>query len=132
MKFKCKIVSRGYAEGEALVSREHISFLGGVDKDTGVVVADSDLKGQSVAGKILIFPGGKGSTVGTYVLLNLKKNGVAPNAIVNRKTEPIIAVGAVIAGIPLVEVNDEVFFEMVKTGDRLRVDAKNGYVELIK
>ncbi len=132
MKFRCKIVSRGYAEGKALVSKEYISFLGGVNKDTGVIEAESELKGQTVANKILIFPGGKGSTVGTYVLLNLKKNGVAPKAIINRKTEPIIAVGAVIAGIPLVEVKDEKFFEIVKTGDRVRVDANSGYVELIK
>ncbi len=132
MKFRCKIVSRGYAEGKALVSKEYISFLGGVNKDTGVIEAESELKGQTVANRILIFPGGKGSTVGTYVLLNLKKNGVAPKAIINRKTDPIIAVGAVIAGIPLVEVKDEKFFEIVKTGDRVRVDANSGYVELIK
>lgn len=129
MKFKCRIISRGYAEGEAIVSREYISFLGGVDKETGVIM-DSGLKGKSIAGKILVFPGGKGSTVGTYVLLNLKKNGVAPKAIINRKTEPIIAVGAVIASIPLVEVRDDEFFEVVKDGDRLVVDAENGYVEI--
>lgn len=129
MKFKCRIISKGYAEGEAIVSREYISFLGGVDKETGVIM-DSGLKGKSIAGKILVFPGGKGSTVGTYVLLNLKKNGVAPKAIINRKTEPIIAVGAVIASIPLVEVRDDEFFEVVKDGDRLVVDAENGYVEI--
>lgn len=129
MKFKCRIISRGYAEGEAIVSREHISFLGGVDKETGVIT-DSELKGKNIAGKILVFPGGKGSTVGTYTLLNLKKNGVAPKAIINRKTEPIIAVGAVIAGIPLVEIGDYEFFEVVKEGDWLVVDAENGYVEV--
>lgn len=127
MKFKCRIISRGYAEGEAIVTTEHISFLGGINKETGVIEGESELKGKSIADKILVFPGGKGSTVGTYVLLNLKKNGIAPKAIINRKTESIIAVGAVISRIPLVEVGDE-FFKIIKTGDRLVVDANNGYV----
>ncbi|WP_202319760.1 aconitase X swivel domain-containing protein [Archaeoglobus neptunius] len=132
MKFDCRIISRGYAEGEALVSREHISFLGGVDKDSGEIKQKSDASGMSVADRIFIFPGGTGSTVGTYVLINLKKKGKAPKAIINRKTETIIAVGAVIAEIPLVEVRDEKFFDLVKTGDFVRVDANRGYVELIK
>nr|WP_230972379.1 DUF126 domain-containing protein [Archaeoglobus neptunius] len=115
-----------------MVSREHISFLGGVDKDSGEIKQKSDASGMSVADRIFIFPGGTGSTVGTYVLINLKKKGKAPKAIINRKTETIIAVGAVIAEIPLVEVRDEKFFDLVKTGDFVRVDANRGYVELIK
>ncbi len=132
MRFNCRIITRGYAEGEALVSRDYLSFLGGVNKDTGVIEADSDIKGESVAGRVLVFPGGKGSTVGTYVLLNLKKKGVAPKAIINRKTESIIAVGTAIARIPLVDSVDDEFFRLVKTGDRVIVDARRGYVELVK
>ncbi len=132
MKFNCRIITRGYAEGEALVSKEYLSFLGGVNKDTGVIEAESDIKGECVAGRILIFPGGKGSTVGTYVLLNLKKRGVAPKAIINRKTESIIAVGTAIARIPLVDSVDDEFFRLVETGDRVVVNAIDGYIELIK
>ncbi len=112
MKFACRPITRGRAEGEALVTQEYISFLGGIDKETGVVNEDCEIKGKCVAGKILIFPGGKGSTVGSYVLLNLKKKGVAPEAIVNKKTETIIAVGAAMAEIPLVEVRDEKFLKL--------------------
>jgi len=132
VRFACRPITRGRAEGEALVTKEYISFLGGIDKETGVVIEDCEIKGKSIAGKILIFPGGKGSTVGTYVLLNLKKKGVAPKAIINRKTETIIAVGAAIAGIPLVEVRDEFFFANVKTGNYVTVNAEEGYVELVK
>ena len=132
MKFACRAITRGRAEGEALVTKEYISFLGGIDKETGVVNEDCEIKGESVAGKVLIFPGGKGSTVGTYVLLNLKKKGVAPKAIINKKTETIIAVGAAMAEIPLVEVRDDSFFEIVKTGDRVIVNADEGYVELVQ
>jgi len=132
VKFACRPITRGRAKGEALVTKEYISFLGGIDKETGIVNEDCEINGKSVAGKVLIFPGGKGSTVGTYVLLNLKKRGVAPKAIINRKTETIIAVGAAMAEIPLVEVRDENFFEIVKTGDCVVVETEKGYVELIQ
>jgi len=132
VKFACRAITRGRAEGEALVTKEYISFLGGIDKETGIVKEDCEIKGESVAGRILVFPGGKGSTVGSYVLLNLRKNGVAPKAIINKKTDTIIAVGAAMAEIPLVEVRDEKFFEAVKTGDRVVVNADEGYVELIE
>ena len=70
----------GQVSGEVLVSRMGISFYGGVDPETGIVTeAGHDLAGQSVAGKVLIFPTGKGSTVGSYVLYRLKKNGHAPS-----------------------------------------------------
>ncbi|HOR19263.1 MAG TPA: DUF126 domain-containing protein, partial [Brevefilum sp.] len=59
----------GVAEGDALVSRMGISFYGGVDPDTGVITEEGhDLRGQSLAGKVLVFPTGKGSTVGSYIL----------------------------------------------------------------
>ncbi len=132
MRFHCRIITKGYAEGEALVSKEYLSFLGGVNKNTGIIEAESDIRGKSVADKILIFPGGKGSTVGTYVLLNLKKRGVAPKAIINKKTESIIAVGTAIARIPLVDSVDDEFFRVVETGDRVIVDARKGFIELVK
>jgi len=70
-----------------------ISFYGGVDPNTGVVLEKGhELQGQSIAGKVLVFPQGKGSTVGSYTLYRMKKNGTAPAAMINRETETIVAV----------------------------------------
>lgn len=97
-------ISRGIGTGELLVSSEPISFLSGVDPETGIVVERGHpLEGQSIAGRVLAFPYGKGSTVGSYVIYALKQNGLAPAAIINEEAEPIIAVGAIIAGIPMVD-----------------------------
>lgn len=97
-------ISKGTGSGELLVSSEPISFLSGVDPETGIVVEHGHpLEGQSVAGRVLAFPYGKGSTVGSYVIYALKQNGLAPAAIINTETEPIIAVGAIIAEIPMID-----------------------------
>lgn len=131
MIIKGRIISKGVAEGEAIVSRRKFSFLGDVDVETGVVVAeDSDIRGESIAGKIFVFPAGRGSTVGTYVLLRMKKKGTAPKAIINVETEPIIAVGAIIAEIPLMDRLEVDPFKIIKSGDRIKVDAINGWVEV--
>ncbi len=131
MRVKGRIISRGFAEGEAIVSRRKFSFLGDVDVDSGIVVAeDSDICGESIAGKIFVFPTGRGSTVGTYILLRMKKKGTAPKAIVNVETEPIIAVGAIIAGIPLMDKLEVDPFKIIKSGNRVKVDAINGWVEV--
>ena len=97
-------ISRGIGTGELLVSSEPISFLSGVDPETGIVVERGHpLEGRSIAGRVLAFPYGKGSTVGSYVIYALKQNGLAPAAIINEEAEAIIAVGAIIAGIPMVD-----------------------------
>ncbi len=118
--FTGRVIKAGTAEGEALVSPEPIGFLGGVDGETGVVTERGhSLEGQCVAGKVLVFPTGKGSTVGSYVLYQLAAAGRAPAAIVNAESEPIVAVGAIIAGIPMV---DRVPIEALETGDFLRLE----------
>ena len=117
----------GKAEGEALVSKEGISFYGGVDPDTGVVTERGHpLEGQNVSGKVLGFPVGKGSTVGSYTIYRLKKNGKAPAAIINKECETVVAVGAIISEIPCV---DQIDIEKIKTGDKLKVNADEGIVE---
>lgn len=126
--FKCRVINSGYAEGVALVSSKPVSLLGDINENGVFTVGE--LKGESVANKILIFPFGKGSTVGSYTLLRLKKRNLAPLAIINRETEAIIAVGAVIANIPLVDKVEGEFFSRVKTGDWVIVNANEGYVEL--
>jgi hypothetical protein len=115
-----RVVKAGSASGEALVSGEPISFFGGVDPDTGTVVDQGHpLEGRSVAGRILVFPTGKGSTVGSYTLYRLARNGLAPAAIVNREADPVVAVGAVIGDIPMV---DKVDTERIRTGDWVEID----------
>lgn len=104
IELRGRVIKGGRAEGEALVSNKPISFYGGVDPETGKIIErDHPLCGYSISGRILVFPHGKGSTVGSYILLRLKKRGLAPLAIINERCEPIIAVGAIIAEIPAVD-----------------------------
>jgi hypothetical protein len=122
----------GYAEGEALVSPDPVSFYGGVDPETGIVTEPGHaVCGESIKGKIFVFPRGKGSTVGSYVIYRMKKLGTAPAAIINVETELIIATGCVIAGVPLVDKLDDDPIETLKTGMRLRVDADEGYIDTL-
>jgi predicted aconitase with swiveling domain len=115
--YKVRVIREGCAEGWALVSLEPIGFLGGVSGTSGIVTEKGHpLEGQCIAGKILVFPTGKGSTVGSYILYQLARNGYAPAAIVNAESEPIVAVGAIISDIPMV---DHMPIEAVLTGDRV-------------
>jgi predicted aconitase with swiveling domain len=119
-QLKGRIIYKGKAEGEALVTSMPISFYGGVDPSTGIVLEKGhELQGQSIAGKILVFPQGKGSTVGSYTLYRMKKNGSAPVAMINRETETIVAVGAIISEIPFV---DKVDVSKIKTGTKVRLE----------
>ena len=126
MKLTGRTIFPGQASGPALVSSMGISFYGGVDPETGVVTeAGHDLEGQSIAGKILIFPTGKGSTVGSYVLYRLKKNGHGPLAIINADCETITAVGCIIAEIPCI---DQVDLSLIQTGIQITLDAEIGSI----
>jgi predicted aconitase with swiveling domain len=120
MKYEGRVIKRGRAEGTALVSTNPLSFLGGVDPDTGTVLDPaSDIRGASIAGRILVFPTGKGSTVGSYILLRLGTSGAAPAGIINASSEPIVSVGAIIADIPMV---DHIPLEGIETGDTVIID----------
>jgi len=125
---KGRMIYPGKIEGEAIVSKTPIGFYGGIDAKTGVVIEKGhELEGKSVTNKILVFPNGKGSTVGSYVIYGLKKNGVAPKAIINKETETIVATGVILAGIPCV---DKINIDEIKNGDKLVVDAEKGVVEV--
>jgi predicted aconitase with swiveling domain len=127
MEMRGRVIKLGTAEGIALVSPQPIGFLGGVDPDTGIIVEPGHpLEGQCVTGRVLVFPTGKGSTVGSYTLYRMARSGTAPAAIVNAESEAIVAVGAIIGGIPMV---DHVDIAQLKTGDRLRVDGNRIVVE---
>ena len=115
-----RTIRGGKGEGVALVSQEPIGFLGGVDPETGIVVERGhSLEGQSISGRVLVFPTGKGSTVGSYTLYRLAMNHLAPAAIVNAQSEAIVAVGAIISDIPMV---DQVDIAQIATGDHVRIE----------
>jgi predicted aconitase with swiveling domain len=125
---KGRMISPGKAKGEAIVSSEPIGFYGGIDIKTGVVIEKGHpLEGRCVKGKILVFPCGKGSTVGSYVIYGIKKNGVAPAGIINKETETIVATGVILAGIPCV---DQIDISKIKDGDTVLIDANEGMVEI--
>ena len=119
MKLSGRVIRGGQAQGMALVSREPIGFFGGVDAETGLVVESGhELEGESITGRILVFPGGKGSTVGSYTLYRLRRKGLAPAGIINAQSEAIVAVGAIIADIPMV---DCIEISQIETGDTVSI-----------
>ncbi|PKL70503.1 MAG: hypothetical protein CVV30_03890 [Methanomicrobiales archaeon HGW-Methanomicrobiales-1] len=122
-------ISTGKASGPLLVSPQPISFLGGVDPESGIIVEKGHpLNGQCIAGKVLVFPYGKGSTVGSYVLYALSQNKHAPTAIVNAEAEAIIATGAIIGKIPMIDRID-VSLTRLKDGTHVTVDGGIGEME---
>ena len=128
MKLYGRVICRGRTEGEALVTRMGISFFGGVDPETGVLVERGhELEGCCIAGKVLVFPSGKGSTVGSYTLYRLKRAGLAPAAIVNARCETITAVGCIIAEIPCL---DQVAIQQIPSGRWVVVDSEHAFVEV--
>ena len=131
MRLKGRKVVGGYAEGEALVSVDPVSFYGGVDPETGVVVERGHaVEGECITGKVFVFPTGKGSTVGSYVIYRMKKLGTAPAALINAETEAIIATGCVISEIPLIDRVEGDLFQILRTGQRVRIVADDGIIEI--
>jgi predicted aconitase with swiveling domain len=127
---KGKTIVEGHCKAEALVSTKPISFLGGVDPADGKVTEKNhDLCGECIKDKVLCFPHGYGSTVGSYVLYSLAKKKLAPKAIINQKADPVVVVGAIIADIPMI---DQIDIKQIKTGDLVEVDACNGFVKILK
>ena len=114
-----RAIHAGEASGVALCSPEPISFYGGVDLDSGVISeAGHPLHGRPLAGTILVFPTGKGSTVGSYAILRLVRSGLGPAALVMASCDTTVAVGAIIAELPCVDLVD---LSQLRSGDRLTV-----------
>lgn len=122
MNLQGRGIYEGEAEGEVVKVDGNVSFLGDVDPATGEVFDEKD-----ISGSIFVFPGGKGSTVGSYVIYQLKKEGTAPVAMINELSETIVASGAIISEIPLV---DKIDLDLIREGDRVKVDGEKGVVEL--
>ena len=130
---KGRKVVGGVAEGEALVTRERISGWGGIDPRTGTVIETRhELNGKSFKGKVLVFPGAKGSSGWSAQFHVARMAGAAPLAMVFKEMTTKIALGAVVTHAPSVTDLDQDPLEMIATGDWVKVDADRGIVEVIK
>jgi predicted aconitase with swiveling domain len=130
MKLEGRKIYKGTVEAEAIVTKDGLSFYGGVDPDTGKVVeVGHEIEGKSITGKVLVFPTGKGSTVGSYTLYRMKKNNTAPAAIVNKQIDTIIAVGCIISEIPCI---DKIDIKYIKSGQIIVVNGSKGTIEIKK
>ena len=127
---ECRNIAKGKGKGELIVSSEPISFLGGVNPDTGEIIdPNHELKGEIIKDKVLFIPGGKGSTVGSYVIFQMMKNKTAAGTIICLSAEPIIATGAIMSDIPLVDSPEDI--KDLKTGTLVEVDGTNGTIEIL-
>lgn len=132
MILKGHTVNPGYAEGEAIVTKVAFSFLGELDPTTGKVPSPShELFDQTIAGKIFVFPTGKGSSAASivsWIAMQMRNN---PKAMICIEAEPIVAAAAITANIPMVDKLVENPLDVIKTGDFLKVDATKGIVEIV-
>ena len=129
---KCRKISRGQAQGKVIISSDPLSFLGGVDPQTGDITdRQHELYQQNISDQILVIPSGQGSTVGSYVIYQMAKNKTAPLAIVALEAEPIIATGAIMASIPMVDQPEENVLKILKKGNRVEVDADAGIIKIL-
>ncbi len=130
-------VIEGIAKGEAIVSTQPFGFFGGVDPSTGMVIDKRhELYGRNIKGKVMVYPEGRGSTVGAAVVLELMRTGCAPAAIINVKIETITAAGGLMArkfynkDIPMVDRLAEDPIKAIKTGDVVEVNGTTGEVTI--
>jgi predicted aconitase with swiveling domain len=124
---------KGVAEGEALVSPGMICFSFDVDVATGVIHDPiSTVKGQSLAGKVFVFPTSRGSTTGPYGLYLLCRSGNCPKAIISVQPDPMAIAGAMLSGIPLMYGLDQDPMTVIKSGNHVKVDSDNGIVVVTK
>ena len=127
---ECRNISKGKGKGELIASSQPISFLGGVNPETGEIIDPThELKGEIIKDKVLFIPGGKGSTVGSYVIFQMMKNNTAPKAIICLTAEPIIATGAIMSDIPMVDSPSNT--KDLITGTLVEVDGDRGTIEII-
>ena len=124
MKLKGRSIFPGKASGEVLKVDEPFGFLGGVEGSTGELNSGEG----NLTDKIFVFPSGKGSTVGSYVMYDLALHKKAPAAIINTDAETIVTTGAVISSIPMV---DKIDVSLIHNGDKILMDAEAGTIELV-
>jgi predicted aconitase with swiveling domain/predicted NUDIX family NTP pyrophosphohydrolase len=123
MIIRGRSISAGKAEGTVVKLNEAFSFLGGVNASTG----ELNVGTGNIAGKVFVFPKGKGSTVGSFVVYDLMVHGKAPAALINSSAETIVTTGAVISSVPMV---DSVDVDVIFDGDTILVDGDAGTIEI--
>ena len=131
MEIRCRKISEGKADGEVIVSKDSVCFYL-VEPETGVVVEKNhDIEGKSIAGKILVMPSGKGSSVvQADGLFKLAKNDKAPKAMIIEHADTVLVTGAIIMEIPMVHKVEAKFYKTVLDGDVVSLDADNGIIRL--
>lgn len=130
LTLKGRKIVEGKAQGEALVTKDPISFMGSINPKTGFVIERGhELEGKCLKGKILVFPCSKGSTGGSYMLYDVVKNGVGPLGIINIEAESVVVIGAIVADLPMV---DKIDISKIETGDYITMDASQGIVTVDK
>jgi len=119
-----RTLSKGLASGRAIVTKQPISFLGDVDPESGCIKNKKhELFGVCLKERILCFPHGVGSTVGSYVLYGMKRiYDTAPSGLIFTKIDPVIVVGAIISNIPAVQVEADDFKE-IRDGEFIVINA---------
>ena len=133
IRIRGRCVVPGVAEGEALVTRERISGWGGVDPRHGTVIETRhELRGQSFAGKVLVFPGAKGSSGWSAQFHVARLMGTAPAAWLFNEMTTKIALGAVVSHAPAMTDFDRDPIELIRSGDHVRVDADAGWVTITR
>jgi predicted aconitase with swiveling domain len=123
----------GVAEGEALVTKQTISGWGGINPAEGTIIERRhELRGQSFKDKVLVFPGAKGSSGWSVTFHVARLAGTQPKALIFKEMTTKVALGAVVMHTPAVTDLDGDPFEVIETGDWVKVDADNGIVEVTK
>lgn len=130
--YKCRMISKGRAEAEVVVSKDALCFYL-VEPETGVVVEDNhDAKGKDISGKILMMPSGKGSSVvqadGIY---KLEMHDKAPAGLIIEHADPVLVSSVIIMKVPMVHKVDKEFYEDIKEGDRIIMDADAGLITIL-
>jgi predicted aconitase with swiveling domain len=132
MEIRVHTVSAGKAEGEAIVYKGPFSFLGDLDPNTGKCLAPRHkLEGQLLAGKVFVFTTGKGSSAGDSAAWAIKQKNNVPTAMICQESEPILTSAVIVTQVPTVDRPEKDVFELIKTGDYVKVDATAGVIEVV-
>ena len=131
-RFSCHKISEGKATADAIISKDRIMFYQVRPEDGRMEEKNHCLEGRIIAKKILVFPGGKGSSVvqqdGLY---HLDRFHNMPAALIVQNPDPVLVAGAIIMEIPMVDRLPPEFYEAVRDGDTVAVNADEGYVEIM-
>lgn len=128
----CKKISKGRTEAQVIISKDAVCFYL-VQPETGIVIEDNhDAKDKDISGKVLIMPSGKGSSVvqadGLY---KLEMNGKAPTGLIIEHADPVLVTSAIIMEVPMVHRVERAFYEDIKDGDKIILDADEGLITII-